>query len=103
MEPLNKQELDLIGHSLGVNIYHARLSKKKKDKKLPKEYYRNYFSAGNEQNDNYLALVRLKERGLMSSSVHMEQTYFYVTDAGKEAFKAAFEAAMLNNNTNKGE
>jgi hypothetical protein len=39
----NNKELELLSHCLGININHAIKSRFKKDKKLPKTFYRNYF------------------------------------------------------------
>lgn len=32
-----------VGHALGINVYHAKTSKNKMDKKLPKEFFRNNY------------------------------------------------------------
>lgn len=86
---LTDVELDLIGHALGINVYHARLSKKKSDKKLPKEFYRNYYCA-TTSSDNYDVLVNLRTRDLMISQDKYDQVYFHVTDEGIELFKSEF-------------
>lgn len=83
---LSENELDNIGHSLGVNIYHAKRSKKRKDKKLPKDFYRNYFNSGIGHSD-YKCLISLCEKGLMEKS---SETYFHVTEQGIEIFKSEF-------------
>jgi hypothetical protein len=83
---MTDKEFDIIGHSLGVNVYHARKSKKKKDKKLPIEYYRNYYQAG-EGHHSWNELLHLHEIGLMSRRELFGQTVFHVTEEGKEKYK----------------
>jgi len=49
--PITFEQAEILGHSLGVNLLHAKQSTKKRDKKLPKEFYRNRFCAGDGHND----------------------------------------------------
>lgn len=94
---MNDKELDIIGHSLGINVYHAKRSKKKKDKKLPKEFYRNYYCAGSSHDD----LSELQSRGLMVSWEQFGNTYFAVTESGIKLFREEFKKhvdAIIENN-----
>lgn len=86
---MTHNELKLIGHSLGVNVYHAKLSKLKKDKKLPKEFYRNYFCASVNHTD-FPTLDGLQLKGLMKSWTKFDNLYFGVTEKGIELFKEEF-------------
>ena len=87
---LTDAEFKLIGHSLGVNTYHAKVSKKKKDKILPKEFYRNYFCASVNHSD-FPILSDLQLKGLMESWTKFDNLYFGVTEKGIQAFKNVFD------------
>lgn len=89
---LGIEHLNVLGHTLGINVYHAMTSTKKKDKKLPKEYYRNRFCAG-EQHDDNLILCELEGLGYMARGQRINQdqdTLWYVTDVGKRRFELLF-------------
>ena len=82
---MTQKQFELIGHSLGVNVYHAKKSKKKSDKKLPKEFYRNYFQASKGHSD-YEELKSLVSIGFMTNREQFEQEVFHVSDDGKKKF-----------------
>lgn len=89
---MTEAQLSLIGHSLGINVLHAKLSKKKKDKKLPSEFYRNRFCAG-ENHDDMLVLLSLESAEYMSRGTTINEgreTLWYVTEAGIKAFREQF-------------
>lgn len=86
---LKDREFEIIGHSLGVNVYHAKLSKRKSDKKLPKEFYRNHFQADKGHHD-FDMLIEMCENGLMFKRIQFDQQVFHVSDAGKMLFKHEF-------------
>lgn len=90
---LKYKELDVIGHSLGINVYHAKLSKKKKDKKLPKEFYRNYFCT-NENSSDFSLLTSLVKVELMYSWKQYDNIYFGVSEEGVELFRDEFKKFM---------
>lgn len=86
------EHAQVMGHALGINVYHAIHSKKKKDKKLPKEYYRNRFCAG-EGHDDMLILLELHGAGYMERGQRIndgQDTLWYVTDEGKRRFEILF-------------
>lgn len=93
METLNvtisEKQIDIIGHSLGVNAYHARLSNKPKDKFLPDEFYRNYYCVGSSANftDD---MIDLEQRGFIDKWMHGKQLYFQITKEGINYFKNYF-------------
>lgn len=87
---LTESELKIIGHSLGINTYHAKLSKKKKDKQLPKEFYRNYFCASVNHKD-FPILSDLQLKKLMISWTRFDNIYFSVTDEGIQLFRTEFD------------
>lgn len=91
---LTEKELGIVGHSLGVNVYHAVRTKIKKDKKLPKEFYRNYYCIGDELADGYIHLKDLEDKGVMERWNKFGNLYFSVTDKGKEVFKEEFTKAV---------
>ena len=74
---LTEKEIDILGHTLGINVYHAKISKKRQDKKLPKEFYRNYFCA-NTTHDEFTILNKLQKDGWMKSWEQFNNLYFCV-------------------------
>ena len=93
---MTESQLLLIGHTLGINVLHAKLSKKKKDKKLPKEFFRNRFCAG-ENHDDMLVLLSLESAEYMSRGTKINQgrdTLWYVTEAGIKAFREQFNLSV---------
>lgn len=87
---MESKQLEIIGHCLGINVYHARLSKKKKDKKLPKEFYRNYFCADSERHSDYPIFAELYNLGYLEKWHKDKMLFFGVTDKGIEVFKNEF-------------
>jgi len=86
------KHLELIGHSLGIDIRLAVFSVKKRDKKLPKEFYRNYFNSSKGGN-YYHYLLEMVELGLMENfdpSIGLDSEMFRVTDKGIDAFEIEF-------------
>lgn len=92
---ITDKELHLIGHSLGINVYNAKLSKKKKDKRLPKEFYRNYFCASVNHSD-FPILSDLQLKGLMESWTKFNNIYFSVTEKGIQLFRIEFDKYIKN-------
>lgn len=87
MEKLNDKELHIIGHSIGVNVCHCLKSNKKKDKRLPKEFCRNYYFAP-PHHPNYPILIDLVKRELIETD---DDEYFHVTKKGLKLFKTEFK------------
>ena len=91
--PLSFEQVEILGHSLGVNVLHAKNSTKKKDKKLPKEFYRNRFCAG-EDHDDFPTLQSLEKMGYMAQFAKINSgrdTLWYVTDEGIKIFRERFD------------
>lgn len=86
----DKPELDVVSHSLGISVASCQRSKRKRDKKLPDDFYRNYFNASEGHSDMPI-LKALCERGLMFQGA---PDYYHVTEAGKKAFCADFSVLM---------
>lgn len=87
----------ILGHSLGINVYNAYNSTKKRDKKLPKEFYRNRFCAGNGHED-LPTLQALEKIGYMAKGEKINaghDTLWYVTDEGIRRFRECFESLVL--------
>lgn len=89
---LSFDELKILGSCLGINVYHAKQSTNQKDKKLPKEFYRNRFCCNTEEHSDYSVLKELEkcfivERWLTENN----QLYFFVTDFGIKCFRNEFE------------
>lgn len=91
---MTEKEFDIIGHSLGINVYHSRMSKAKKDKKLPKKFYRTHYQAAKGHNiwENLLTLV---ESGLMEKREQFGMPVFHVTDKGISVFKNKWSSDIL--------
>ena len=60
----NFNDLRTISHSLGIDLFKAVISSKLKDKKLPKEFYRNYYNASQKQAE-IAGIDKLVEGGFM--------------------------------------
>lgn len=82
---LSKVQIDRIAHSLGINFYNAMMSHRKKDKTLPKEFYRNYYQS---EYDN--ALNELVEKGLAIKEKRLGLNYYFITSAGIQLFRKEF-------------
>lgn len=98
----NDKEMDLISHTLGINITKAVNSKKKKDKKLPKDFYRNYFCFGttipNVKDEDYKVFLELEKSSLVIRWGKFDNLYFSMTDYGIKAFKQNFLNLMEDDN-----
>lgn len=92
---LSENQLNIIGHSIGINLYHARLSYNPKDKVLPSEFYRNYYCVGTPQgfNDD---MKYLESIGFIEKSMHHNQLYFHITTTGINYFKEMFTNEVTN-------
>lgn len=89
---MKEEQLEILGHSLGIHPYHAKRSKLKRDKKLPKEFYRNRFY-GNEAHSDWPIINDLIKLGYMAKGWTINEgrdTLWYVTDLGIERFRQAF-------------
>jgi hypothetical protein len=88
------KEIEIIGHSLGIDVYYAKNSKLKKDKKLPEKYNRNHFQAGPGSHywDN---LLELKLKGYIKQREQFKMPVFHVTDEGIQEFELKFKKYML--------
>ena len=93
---MSNKEFDIIGHSLGINVHYAKVSKKKKDKKLPKEYWRNHFQAS-EGHDDWTTLLELEKSKLLTKRIQFGEPVFHVTEKGKEMFKIKFNEVINKN------
>lgn len=88
MQQLNHIQLQLIAHSIGIDLLKAVISNKKKDKALPAEFYRNRFNAGptHSDMDTIKSLISI---GAMSG-FPQSPDFYYVTKAGISQFKKQF-------------
>lgn len=85
---ISEEEFNILGHCLGVHPGTAKYSKKKKDKHLPIEFYRNYFCASEGHKDLPL-LLSLQDKFLIEQR---EGTwYFHVTELGEFKFRQEFK------------
>lgn len=83
-------ELISISHSLGINIYHAIISHKLRDKTLPKEFYRNRFQVSKCETFDGLIL-----KGLAGRQTIDGLNYYFVTNKGKEKFREEFKNLIV--------
>lgn len=91
MKKFTENQLDKIGHTLGINVYHCRLSKQKKDKCLPDKFYRNYYNYGQEKDiieePEWISelsefIDKWKQHGLL---------FFQINEKGIELFRKQFK------------
>lgn len=85
-------EFHLISHALGINFYHSLMSENKKDKELPKEFYRNYY-----QSISHPDWERLVEKKFAVKEERMNQLYYFVTDLGMRKFRREFKTLITDN------
>lgn len=83
---LDFNELQIISHSLGIDLYNAVMSLKLKDKKLPLSFYRNYYNASSRQAE-IVGINKLIEKGFMHT---IRADYYHVTEKGINQFKKQF-------------
>lgn len=96
MVKLSFKEINILGHALGINVYNNCKTKKKRDKILPKKYYRNYFSAS-VNHDDFPTLSDLQNKGYMHSWSQFNNTYFGVTEEGKNVFETEYARLISEN------
>lgn len=85
---ITEREFEILGHSLGICPRSCKYSRKKKDKKLPDEFYRNHFCAS-EGHSDLPTLLTLQNKSFMKQS---EGTwYFHVTELGEFKFRSHFK------------
>lgn len=86
------EQADIIGHSLGINVYHAKTTTRKRDKKLPKEFYRNRFCTSDGHGD-LPTIYSLESLGYMAQGSKInngQSTMWFVTDDGILHFREWF-------------
>lgn len=95
------KEFEIIAHSLGINLLHAKTSQKKRDKRLPKDFYRNRFCTSIGHTD--LPLIENLERvGYMAKGQTINDgrdTLWYVTDLGIYYFRTKWEKLVTTEKT----
>lgn len=91
MKTLTLKQMLLISHSLGVDLFNAVISLKKKDKILMKEFYRNYFNISKDSYE-YKEIMELVDLGYM---VEFEKNYFRVTEDGINQFKKQYDELAI--------
>lgn len=94
--PITFKQVEILGHSLGIDLLHAKQSTKKIDKKLPAEFYRNRFCAG-DGHDDLPTLQALEKMNYMAQGQKINEgrdTLWYVTDEGIKRFRECFESIV---------
>jgi len=79
---LNFQQLKIISHTLGIDLFKAAMSHNLKDKRLPISFYRNYYNASTRQAEVY-GINTLVGMGYM---MQFRYEYYSVTDKGIKQF-----------------
>ena len=94
--PINFKQAEILGHSLGIDLLYAKQSTKKRDKKLPKEFYRNRFCAGDGHSDlpTLQALEKMTYMAQGQKINNGRDTLWYVTDEGVKRFREYFESIV---------
>lgn len=86
---VTENQWNLIAHSIGVDVPHAKRSLRKKEKFLPDEFYRNHFCSGKNTHEEFEALEKF---GLVKKVKQWDDQWFYfVTDEGQKEFRKYFE------------
>lgn len=91
MRKFTEEEFDKIGHTLGINVYHALNSKRKEDKILPDEFYRNYYNYGSFSKDNIEPELVTNLNEFIDKWVQFGLYYFCVNERGIENFRKQFK------------
>jgi hypothetical protein len=85
---ISSKQIDLIAHSIGINIRYALNSFRLKDKTLPEEFNRNYFCAGKSLHTDFEFLV---SKGLVKKRKQFDgQIFYFVTNLGQTEFRKYF-------------
>lgn len=98
MTNLKFNQWELISHSLGIYLLNAKQSKRKKDKQLPLEFYRNYYCAGSSKISefNELESLELVESWKKHFSQGSDLVYYRVTKKGQKEFREWFKIEITN-------
>lgn len=91
MERLTDYQMLYVAHSLGIDLFKAVISLKKKDKVLPKEFYRNYFNT-TKNGGNYADIMILVNLGVMKERI---KNYYYITEEGINQFKSQYNDLVI--------
>lgn len=92
---LSAYQMELISHSLGIDIYYSLHSRRQSDKILPDKFYRNYFSSG-ESGDARKTLDELEKMEVVKSFLKFGNTIFVVTEFGIEWFRNQFKREVTD-------
>lgn len=102
IEPIQKpkftyRQANLIASALGINLYHAKVTKIEAEKQLPSKFYRNRFCSGVGLGDSPI-LNELCDLGYMEV-YHTDgnQIYYCVTDDGMIQFRSQFMSLITPN------
>lgn len=82
---LKNHHLKRMSHSLGINLYNAIISDKKKDRTLPNSFYRNFY-----QKDVDYSLDELVRANLAIKDRSNGLNYYFITEEGKSRFVDEF-------------
>jgi hypothetical protein len=88
---LSFSDMQLVSHSLGIDLFKSVMSFKLKDKKLPKTFYRNYYNASKRQAE-IAGIYDLIKLGYMARG---NPEYYYVTEKGIEQFRLQFSEMAI--------
>lgn len=89
---ITEREFEIMAHMLGIHPTTMKNSKKKADKKLPEEFYRNRFVAGENHSDMPI-LRSLEEKGFVAQGNNniSDMLFFYVIELGEFRFRKHFK------------
>ena len=85
-----------ISHTLGIDIYHCRNSKHKKDKFLPEEFYRNYYNYGQVKDEIIEPEWITELSDYLDKWTQSGLLYFQVNEKGIELFRKQFKEEITN-------
>lgn len=82
---LSLNEMLEMSHTLGVDLFNAVVSNNRKDKILPKEFYRNRFQADNNEQLNKLCTI-----GCAEKSQYLGLSFYHITEKGINEYKKRY-------------
>lgn len=93
---MTSKQMEIVGHSLGINVYNARETKDIQDTILPRQFYRNNFVVRTDKHHDFSILSELEKLNYMGRYTKFGDLVFYVTDKGIEDFRKQFKAEITD-------
>jgi hypothetical protein len=92
---MTEKELNIVGHSLGIDVYSLKRTRLPDRILLPDDFYRNYYVIG-KSNPTKEILDKLVSAGLMIQGEKFGDLVYIVTESGKIEFRKQYKAEVLD-------